>query len=395
MRVAYDEISRRIGISGCQDDASPFTAASVAELMPAIEMDSVGKNLQENYQRKKSPLNRQGFFLGRPSLALLTRPKNNRKPYQYRDLDFYDDRDRSAYRPAFTLEELRASENFAYQGGVYVHHFKEEQNLIRVECRTLADNQPVTFTCRRLILAASCLSTARIVLRSFEAYDIRLPIISNPYSYLPAVQPYLLGRDTDAAKVGFAQLSLFYDPGRANMDVAMASIYSYRSLMAFRLLKETPLGIKTSHAFLQYMMPAFTILGLFHPERGGDTKFLSLQRDSAVRPGDVLQVNYKLSASEEERNAVTEKRFVRALRKLNCFVVSKIDPGAGSGIHYAGTLPFSESEQPFRTLKNGRLGGTRNVFVGDASGFAYLPGKGLTLSLMANAHNVALNALKF
>jgi hypothetical protein len=40
------------------------------------------------------------------------------------------------------------------------------------------------------------------------------------------------------------------------------------------------------------------------------------------------------------------------------------------------------------------LGGTKNVFVADGSGFKYLPAKGLTLTLMANAHLVALNSLK-
>ena len=228
---------------------------------------------------------------------------------------------------------------------------------------------------------------------SFDAFDFKLPLISNPYSYLPALQPYLLGKDLDETKIGFAQLSMFYDPERANMDLAMGSIYSYRSLMAFHLLKETPMGIKSAYRFLQYMMPAFTILGLFHSERGGNSKYLVLKKDSAQLPGDHLEINYQLTQPESAKVADNEHRFVSALRKLNCFVIKKMNPGHGAGIHYAGTLPFSDKNEKFRITPNSRLGDTRQVYIADGSGFNYLPAKGLTFSLMANAHVAAENAL--
>jgi hypothetical protein len=40
------------------------------------------------------------------------------------------------------------------------------------------------------------------------------------------------------------------------------------------------------------------------------------------------------------------------------------------------------------------LHGTRNVYVADGSGFKYLPAKGITFSLMANAHVTAENVLR-
>lgn len=82
------------------------------------------------------------------------------------------------------------------------------------------------------------------------------------------------------------------------------------------------------------------------------------------------------------------------MTKLGAFPVKMIDPGIGSSIHYAGVLPFEKEEKPFTLSPDGRLHGTRNIFVADGSGFCFLPGKGLTLSLMANAHSVAQNALK-
>lgn len=393
MRPAYEVVGKRIGISGTRDDAEKYTAASLPELMPSIKMDSTGKNLLENYERKKKHLNDKGFYMGRPSLALLTENRDGRRAYQYKDLDFYCDQDKSAYRPSFTINELKNNSRFIYKGGVIVLSFQEKENSITVECRSLENNEPIAFQCRKLVLAASCLSTARIILRSKQAFDIPLPIISNPYTYLPTIQPYLLGKDIDDRKVGFAQLSLFYDPNGTNMDVVMGSLYSYRSLMAFHILKETPMGIKTGYRFLQYMMPAFAIMGLFQPERGGEHKRLALRKDASRLTGDVLHVNYQLSDAEARQVCLNERKFASALRSLNCFVIKEVNPGQGSGIHYAGTLPFSNKNEAFHLLQNGQLGETKNVFVADGSGFNYLPAKGLTFSIMANAHRVAKHAL--
>lgn len=393
MREAYEVVANRIGISGAKDDTEKYTASSLQCILPSIAMDSNGKNLYENYRKKKQHLNRNGFYMGRPSLALLTQKREGRKAYQYKDLDFYADTDRSAYRPGYTIEELKRKNNFQYRGNLLVLKFEEGEDGVDVICQTLDTKEIVFFRCKKLVLAAGCLSTARIVLRSFNAYGVNLPLISNPYSYLPAIQPYLLGKDKDARKIGFAQLSLFYDKHANNMDVAMASIYSYRSLMAFHILKETPLGIKAGYRFLEYMMPAFTIVGLFHPERGGAQKFLSLQKEVNTATGDLLKVNYQLSTDEENAVVQNEKSFSAALRHLNCFVLKKINPGHGSGVHYAGTLPFSEQNEKFKLRRNGLLGETQNVFVADGSGISYLPGKGLTLSLMANAHLVAESVL--
>lgn len=390
MNLAYEKVAERIGISGSTDDAKIYTAGTLKQLMPSIEMDSTGKNLFHNYQKNKEKLNEKGFFMGRPSLALLTKDKNGRKAYQYKDLDFYCDQDKSAYRPSYTLETLQKQNNFTYRGGVVVLRFEEEDNEVIVYGRSVTNNEPLEFHCRKLVLATGSLSTARIVLRSFNAFDVRLPVISNPYSYLPAIQPYLLGKDIDKFKIGFAQLSLFYDPTFSNMDVAMGSVYSYRSLMAFHILKETPMGIKTGFEWMQMLMPSFTILGLFHTEKGSDRKYIELKKDAAQRTEDFLHVNYETTDTENERIADNESKFTAALRSMNCFVMKKINPGHGSGIHYAGTLPFSNNNERFRILPDGRLGDTKQVYVADGSGFNYLPAKGLTFSLMANAHDVAL-----
>lgn len=390
MKQAYQTVSDRIGLSGENDDAAHYTAAKLKDIQPAIKMDSVGKNLFENYAKKKSRLNKKGFYLGRPTLALLSADKGSRKAYQYRDLDFYDDQDQSAYRPWITIDLLKGESNFCYQGNLLALQFSESGNETTLQCMRLDNQEKVSFQTKKLILCAGVLGTSRIVLRSFQAYGKKLPILCNSYSYLPAIQPFLLGKDIDKNKIGFAQLSLFQDALKTNMDVPMASIYSYRSMLYFHVLKETPLGIKDSFRFLQFMLPAFTIIGLFHPEKYGEEKFLFLEKSNQTLTNDLLKVNYQLSEQEKLQIQKTEHSFKNTLAILNCFVLKKIAPEMGASIHYGGSLPFSNEAKKFTLSVEGKLAETENVYVADGSGFKYLPGKGLTLSLMAYAHFVAL-----
>ena len=103
----------------------------------------------------------------------------------------------------------------------------------------------------------------------------------------------------------------------------------------------------------------------------------------------VIHIHYESSREEKNQRKETERGVLRALRMLGCYPVKRIDPKPGSSIHYGGTLPYSDKGEAFTLSKEGRLAGTTNVFVADASGFNYMPPKGPTLTIMAIAHNVA------
>ena len=103
---------------------------------------------------------------------------------------------------------------------------------------------------------------------------------------------------------------------------------------------------------------------------------------------------YILSDDEERANVQREGKLKSGLRSLGCYPLKTIHTPHGGSIHYAGTLPFDETQKPFTLSPQGRLAGTKTVFVADGSGFRYLPAKGLTLTLMANAHQVAQHAMK-
>jgi hypothetical protein len=394
MMSAYRAVSERIGISGAMDDASTYTNAGLDNIQPATELDENCGFLYGKYKQKKASLNRNGFYMGRPALALITRDMNERKKFAYRDMEFYSDEDQSAYRPWITVDQLKKRSNFNYIGQRLVLSFEEMQDHVAVKCLDTSTNEEVIYKAKKLVLASGVLGTARIVLRSMGDANKQLPLLCNPYSYVPCVQLGMVGREISAEKNGFAQLVLFHDPSRTNMNVAMASVYSYRSLMLFRIIREAPLNFVDGRIIMRYLMPGITIMGIHHPEQAGQGKYLALEKDGSSLTGDRLRAAYELTDDEETKVNDRERKFVRAMRRLGCYAIKRIHPGHGSSIHYAGSLPFDDSGRPYTISTEGRLSGTRNVFVADGSGFKYLPAKGLTFSIMANAHLVAQNVLK-
>jgi len=55
------------------------------------------------------------------------------------------------------------------------------------------------------------------------------------------LQPARFGKAAETQKMGFAQLTLFLDTQQHDADMAVASLYSYQSLMLFRIIRQLPL----------------------------------------------------------------------------------------------------------------------------------------------------------
>jgi hypothetical protein len=393
MNNAYKTIAERIGISGEQDDdASVYCHNKIFETQPSIQLNPSAESLYNKYKNKSKQFIQQGISMGRPSMALLTENVEDRKAYGYKDLDFYANEGNSAYRPYITIKKLIAKGTLEYEKGWLAVSFNEANNVTTVECLNIHTLEKKQFNARKLVLCAGTLGTSRIVMRSMQGLD-KLPVLCNAYTYMPMVYLPFIGKQHTGELCGLAQLAMFYDMNRDHSNVAMASVYNYRSLLNFRILKQMPLNHADGRKFLQLLIPSLFIAGIFHPASYQSQNYIQLKPSSSPT-GDSLFTQYTYTAEEEKTIKHTEKIYASAFFKLRCMVLKKMRTTTGGSIHYAGSLPFSSTEKPFHISPDGKLYGTNNVYVADGSGFTYLPGKGLTLSLMAYAHLTASKLLK-
>ncbi|RLD41474.1 MAG: hypothetical protein DRI86_13300 [Bacteroidetes bacterium] len=387
MMNSYQQVADYIGISGENDDVKKYVLGDLQNIQPALKIDNSIDKMFQKYNKSRGYFNKNRMYFGAASMAILTKDKGDRKATSYSDMDFYTDNEKSAYRPQFTIEELSKNENFRYTSGQLVVSFTEKENFVEVSSIDLKDELKRTFRARKLILASGNLGTARIVMRSFPKIK-KLPLLSNPYSYLPGINISMLGRKLNAEKSSMAQAMMIYDPNGNNDDFVSLAFYTYQSLMLFRLIKESPLNFADNRILFQYLQSSFVIAGIHHPDYANENKYLELKHDEKSISNDVLIANYALSENEKEKIIDREKILKKAIRKLGVIPIKSINTGAGSSIHYGGSIPFNDTEKLGNQNKDGRLYGTKNVFIADSSGFNFLPAKGVTLSIMANAHRI-------
>lgn len=385
---AYQKVADRIGISVAIDDAAPYTVTGLDGLMPPLEIEPRMQLMLTRYERSRAHWNANGFHMGRPALAVLTQKYKERKPYAYDDMDFWHDNSRAVYRPWMTMDDLYERPGFRKVFGKIVLSFEEMDNVVRVHAADLYDGSTETYTAKRLLLCPGVLGTARIVMRSLPQIG-SLPILSNSYAYVPMLDWRSLGQAMPKKRSGLGQLSVFHDADGKHHNVGMASLYTYRSLLLFRLVKEVPINFSDARAIMHYLMSGITIAGIHHPESMGRGRSLRMQRHASSPTGDRMLVAYPISDTEHKQMAVREAAYFQLFRSLGHWPLKTVRPPHGASIHYAGSLPVIETEQLGHAASDGRVHGTRHVYVGDASSFRYLPAKGISFTLMANAHRVA------
>jgi len=386
MRPHYDAVAERIGVAGERDDLEALLPSSPS-MMPALDIDSNAEVVLARYRRKREALNAAGFFLGRTRLAACTREHRGRGPHAYLDMAYWADMDRSIYRPQWTLDELRRAPNFTYLDRRFVDSFIEDGGRVRVHAAHADSGAKESHEAAVLVLAAGTLGTAWIVFRSLGCYDTPVPILCNPYAYVPTLNTGMLGREARDRRCSLAQLTALVRMPGGGGRLVQAQLFSYRSLLTFKLMKELPLAYRESLRILRLLIPTFAILGIHHEDRPAPGKSCCLRRGKGGC-ADRLEITYRQTIEETRATRTDERTVIRFFRRLGCLPLKTVRPGHGASLHYAGTFPITSRDEKLTCDVESRLRGTEAVYVADGSVFPWIPPKGLTFNLMANADRV-------
>lgn len=397
LRRRYEEVAADVGISGSREDDIADDMAGIEKLQAPLPLDDNASNLFATYERRRAALARCGFRAGRPPVAILTeyleRDGDVREPNPLFDMDFYSDASRSVYRPRFTIEGLQRSPGYRYADGLLALEFAPCEEGVELLCRDLTADIEVRFLCKRLILAAGALNTARIVLRSTRAHGRRVPLLSNAYRYVPSINLNMLGRYARDRRHSMVQLVGTLSHGVDDAEQIFISAYSYRSLLLHKLVKEMPLPPRLGLLAARTLLTSLTILGVHFPEAPTAQKWLTLERGTSPER-DALRAEYVLTQPERTAIAQGLRRLGGVMRMLRLLRLTTVDPGNGASIHYAGTLPFRAEAADLATTPNGQLHANASVYIADSASWTFLPAKGPTLTIMAYARHIAASVAR-
>jgi choline dehydrogenase-like flavoprotein len=374
----YDRLTLEIGIAGGDDGLTRFFGPTDG-LLPPVRLSPVFEKLLQRSDRRPSVAGR-GLFLGRPRLGLLTVPHGDRLPYAYHGLEFFQAGDPAVYSPALTLDRLARQGRIRYRGGMHVERYQPRADGIDVHARDLGSGELVTFKCRRLLLAAGTLGTARLVLRSHDDTRTRLPLLDNPVSYMPLVDPWAIGGAEERRFFPGVSLNAVFYPPRATEPIQM-SLYGMAGVLKSDFAFEFPLALRGMLAANRLLAPALVMVQLFYPDERRPACHVGLGEDQA------LEISYHPPTLRR-----VESDLLPLFRRLGLWgrrsLCRTLPPG--SSFHYAGTLPMTRDPGgPYETDTLGRPGGSGRVHVVDASVFPRLPSKNHSFTMMANAHRIA------
>lgn len=395
----YDEVARRIGITGEVDDLARFMPVH-AHLLSPLPFDSHSALLAHRYGRKRHLLNTTlGAYLGRTRVATLTRDMDGRRACETLGRCLWGCPLGALYTPSETLRALERMPGFRYLSGHMALHFIVAGNgrITGLVTRCVGSGETQTFPVEQLALATGTLSTAAIVLRSVRAAtgeSVRLHgLMDNRQVLVPFLNLRMLGRPYDEGTYQYHLLALGLQAPDPRHYVH-GQITTLKAALMHPIIKQLPFDLRTSLAIARTTHAALGVVNVnFHDWRR-DENWLDLEeRDHGVAPR--LRIHYAPAPDEPSRMRATLSKIRRVLWHLGCIVppgMQHVRP-MGTSVHYAGVLPMTATGGRWTADARCRSREFPNLLLVDGSTFPFLPAKNLTFTLMANATRVAAEAL--
>jgi choline dehydrogenase-like flavoprotein len=376
----YDRLTREIGISGENDDLTPFFGKDELLQKPLLLSANADKIMQK-YLRKRDAFNTKGLYVGRPRLGVLSEEMEGRSACDYSNLEFWLPGLSHIYSPVLTLNRLIQEKKLIYKDGLLVKSWSRQDTGLIVRAESVESGEHVVLTCTNLVLAAGAVGSARLALQTKKDTKTKLTLLDNPALQFPFVLPSRIGAKLEKDAFGLTQLNLVFDSKRFK-NIFQGSLLEVTSPSRAEFFRHFPWAARDNLRLIRNVLPGMTVLQLFLPADVSNAAMLSLRENGS------LQVH-----AEKDRIDPEIKKYVLHLfRRLGAFSASSlvVEVPKGQSIHYAGTLPMRpHKKEEYTCDRSGELVGEPGVFVVDGSVFPTLSAKNYSLALMANAMRIA------
>jgi choline dehydrogenase-like flavoprotein len=394
----YEEVARRIGVTGAKDDLSRFFPLQENLLQP-LRLDSHSELLLAAYERDKEYFaGRLRCFMGRSRVAVLSADAGGRKACTYTGRCLWGCPSGALYTPSLTLEECRRYPEFTYLSGHYVTHLNVDtaRRVMGVSAEPVGGGPSRSVGGDAVVLAAGTLCSTQIYARSVQEATGEIPtlrgLMDNRQVLVPFVTLRRIGVPYEPTSYQYHQLALGIE-GATAADYVHAQITTLKTALAHPIIQNVPADLRTATFLFRNVRGGLGLVNVNFADHRRETNFVTL-RPGATREPPTLIIAYEPDPDEPARIARAVRTVRRALWRLGAIVppgMSHVRP-MGASVHYAGTLPMSTARGTHTLSRMGSSNFFENLYIVDGSGFPSLPAKNLTFTLMANAVRVAHEA---
>jgi len=389
----YDEVARRIGISGEADDLARFWPLH-AHLLPPLRLDAHSAHLVARYRAHAGALNAAGVWLGRSRIATLTEERDGRRPCTYLGRCLWGCPHDALYTPSVTLARLLGHPRFRYVPDAPVTHFTydADRRITDVAVRGRPE-VPEARAPDGVVLAAGTLASARIYLASrWHGAGERVTLtglMDNQQVLVPFITSGMLGRVSEEPAYQYHQVCVGF-AGKDPAHYVHAQLTTLKTAMVHPVIQSLPLDLRSATAVFRLLRGALGIANVNLHDTRRESCTASLEPGAEGTAG-TLRLRYVGAPDDAEQIANAVRRVKGALRRLGSLAppgMTHVRP-KGASVHYAGLLPMGRSGAPLTATADCKSNDFANLWLADGITFPFLPAKNITFTLMANAVRVA------
>ena len=391
----YNEVARRIGIVGEQDDLARFYPWHKHLLKPLM-LDDHSEKLLADYERRRSHIRHNlQCYMGRSRVATLSQEQDGRQGCSYCGRCLWGCPSESLYTPLTTLKQNAQHDNFHYIPHMYVSHFvyDESMQIQSIMAESVLEKKSYEFFADVFVLAAGTLITSQIFIESIRRKTGKIihlsGLMDNRQILIPFVNLKMIGSSSNLETYQYHQIAMGIETEKPE-EYIHGQLTTLKAAMVHPIIGSLPFDLRTSTSLFKNLRSALGVVNVNLHDRRRENNFVSVRVDPDSSHGKLV-VHYTPDINESQRIKRAIKQVKRLLWTLGCVVppgMIHIRP-MGASVHYAGTIPMSAEPLPLTASHDCQSHDFHNLYLVDGTTLPFLPAKNLTFTLMANAARVA------
>ena len=300
------------------------------------------------------------------------------------------------YSSASTFDRLRREQRVEYHGGLLVTYVGEEKGRPFVLAKELDSDVMHRFEADRVMLGCGAMGTTRLVLGSLGIFDEDVELAESAQFVMPMLSMHPTPDPRHRDEFTLNQVNMAIATDAVWRDVAQIHFYPHNAAISQALppILATRIGTPVASQVLRRLTVGLGYL----PSWASSPVRARVERshDPTALPNLVLRG----TVTEITRTPMFRQVVAKVLKvapRLDLWPVIPLTSlsGAAKSYHFGASFPHrtEPADGPLTTDRLGRLSRWRNVHLIDASVFPTIPATTFTLTIMANAHRIATEAL--
>ncbi len=380
-RTALDEMT----LAGDEDDlAGLFPLIVEGRRLPPLADRT--KRVLDRYSTHRADVRSRGITVGRARLAFRADECTRCGlcmtgcPHQL------------IYSASQTFDRLRASGRITYRPHLLAFRLSEEDAVPSVVVRNTGTGATERLTADRVFVACGGIGTTRLVLGSLERYDRPVTLQESVQFVMPTLSARAGADPRTARNFTLNQFNLLYDHTGEGLDLCQVHFYDYNP--AFLASLPGPMTAPRAEPLLAAFLRRVSVGLGYVPGWGAPGVRVTARRNGTDELPE-LDVDRDGTDGWPPMLRGLVRAMLQVAPALDLWPVLPMTTvsAAAKSYHFGGSFPHGTERTPTSTDRQGRLAGWDRIHLVDASVFTSVPATTFTLTIMANAHRIASEAL--